>query len=262
MAELPRALEAMDQPTLDGLNSYFICAAAKERGWKVALSGTGGDELFGGYSTFRNIPRFVRALGMFKHLPRAASAFRRVYDRIARDPARFSPKTAFALQYCTSYEGAYLMKRGLFLPEEIASIVGEEMAREGLKRLRIIDLIRQSITPDPGTAFARIAAMESSLLLRNQLLRDIDWASMAHSIEVRVPLVDAFLLRRIAPAVFSTNKRNGKELLARAACLPEAILKRRKTGFTIPNVAWLDDRRDIGRHFGMRPWALYVLRNT
>jgi len=85
---------------------------------------------------------------------------------------------------------------------------------------------------------------------------------MAHSIEVRVPLVDAFLLRRIAPAVFSTNKREGKELLARAAHLPDAILKRKKTGFTIPNVAWLDDRRDIGRHFGMRPWALYVLRNT
>jgi len=258
--ELPRALEAMDQPTLDGLNSYFICAAAKERGWKVALSGTGGDELFGGYSTFRNIPRFVRALGVFEHLPRAASAFRNVHASIAKNRARFSPKTAYTLQYCTSYEGAYLMKRGLFLPEEIASIVGEEMAREGLKRLRIIDLIRQAITPDPGTPFARVAALESSLLLRNQLLRDIDWASMAHSIEVRVPLVDAFLLRRIAPAVFSTNKRDGKELLARAAHLPDAILKRKKTGFTIPNVAWLDDRRDIGKHFGMRPWALYVLR--
>jgi asparagine synthase (glutamine-hydrolysing) len=260
LAGLPRALDAMDQPTLDGLNSWFICAAAKERGWKVALSGTGGDELFGGYSTFRNIPRFVRAFGMFKHMPLAASAFRKVYARIAKNPARFSPKTAFALQYCTSYEGAYLMKRGLFLPEEIASVIGEEMAREGLKRLGIIDLIRQAITPDPGTAFARVAAMESSLLLRSQLLRDIDWASMAHSIEVRVPLVDAFLLRRIAPAVFSTNKRDGKDLLARAAHLPDAILKRRKTGFTIPNVAWLDDRRDIGKHFGMRPWALYVLR--
>jgi len=260
LAGLPRAMEAMDQPTLDGLNSYFICAAAAEQGWKVALSGTGGDELFGGYSTFRNIPRFVRALGMFKHLPLAAGAFARAYGSIARDPARFSPKTAYTLRYCTSYEGAYLMKRGLFLPEEIASVVGEEMAREGLKRLRILDLIRDAITPDPGTAFACIAAMESSLLLRSQLLRDIDWASMAHSIEVRVPLVDAFLLRRIAAAVFSTNKRDGKDLLARAAQLPDAILKRRKTGFTIPNVAWLDDRRDIGKHFGMRPWALYVLR--
>jgi asparagine synthase (glutamine-hydrolysing) len=255
---LPRALEAMDQPTLDGLNSYFVCKAAADLGWKVALSGTGGDELFGGYSTFRIIPRVVRMFRAFKHAPSVAAAFRRVYGRIARDPARFSPKTAYTLQYCTSNEGAYLMKRGLFLPEEVASIVGEEMAREGLKRLNLLDVIRKTITPDPGTPFARIAAMESALLLRNQLLRDIDWASMAHSLEVRVPLVDAFLLRKIAPAVLSMQ---GKELLTRAPRrpLPDAVLTRKKTGFTIPNVDWLDDRRHMTTHFGMRPWALYVL---
>jgi asparagine synthase (glutamine-hydrolysing) len=256
-AQLPRALDAMDQPTLDGLNSYFVSAAAAELGWKVALSGTGGDELFGGYSTFRNIPRFVRAVRPFR---RVAAAFRDVYRHVARGP-RFSPKTAYTLQYCTSYEGAYLLKRGLFLQEEVASIVGDDVAEEGLKRLNLLDRIRASITPDPGTPFARIAAMESALLLRNQLLRDIDWASMAHSLEVRVPLVDAFLLREIASAVFSTNRRDGKELLARAPnrALPGAVLTRKKTGFTIPNVAWLEDRRHIGKHFGMRPWALYIL---
>jgi len=257
-AELPRALEAMDQPTLDGLNSYFVCKAAAELGWKVALSGTGGDELFGGYSTFRTIPRFVRAVRPFRRMPRIASAFRRACTIIARDPTRFSPKTPYTLQYCTSYEGAYLMKRGLFLPEELASIIGAEIAREGLERLQMLDRIREAITPDPGSPFARIAAMESSLLLRNQLLRDIDWASMAHSLEVRVPLVDAFLLRKIAPAVLSMK---GKELLTRApkVPLPREVLTRKKTGFTIPNVAWLDDRRRMATHFGMRPWALYIL---
>src|SRR5947208_6723985 len=99
--------------------------------------------------------------------------------------------------------------------------------------------------------------MESSLLLRNQLLRDIDWASMAHSLEVRVPLVDAFLLRQLAPVVFSTSKRNGKELMARAPRrpLPEAVVTRKKTGFTVPIVDWLAERRHVGAHFGMRPWA-------
>lgn len=259
--QLSRALEAMDQPTLDGLNSYFISAAAADLGWKVALSGTGGDELFGGYSSFRIIPRFVRAFGAFKRMPGLASTFQRMYRRVAG--SRFSPKTAYTLNYCTSYEGAYLMKRGLFMPEEVASVVGDEVAEEGLKRLSMLDLIRNSITPDPGTPFARVAAMESALLLRNQLLRDIDWASMAHSLEVRVPLVDAFLLRKIAPAVFSTNRRDGKALLAGAPRrpLPDAILKRQKTGFTIPNVAWLPDRRHIGTHFGMRPWALYILES-
>jgi asparagine synthase (glutamine-hydrolysing) len=260
-SELPRAMEAMDQPSFDGLNSYFVCKAAADLGWKVALSGTGGDELFGGYTTFRIIPRVVRMFGAFKHTPSAAAAFRRVYSRMTRNPARFSPKTAYTLKYCTSFEGAYLMKRGLFLPEEVASIVGEDVAREGLKRLNLLDAIRDTITPDPGTPFARVAAMESSLLLRNQLLRDIDWASMAHSLEVRVPLVDAFLLRKVAPAVFSTRKRDGKELLSRSPYrpLPDAVLTRKKTGFTIPNVAWLDDRRHTQQHFGTRPWALHIL---
>jgi asparagine synthase (glutamine-hydrolysing) len=263
-AELPRAIAAMDQPSFDGLNSYFVCKAAAELGWKVALSGTGGDELFGGYTTFRIIPRVVRMFGPFKHTPRAASAFRQLYGRMTSNPARFSPKTAYTLQYCTSYEGAYLMKRGLFLPDEIASIVGEDVACEGLKRLNLLDTIRGTITPDPGTPFARVAAMESSLLLRNQLLRDIDWASMAHSLEVRVPLVDAFLLRKVAPAVFSTAKRDGKELLSRSPLrqLPEAVLTRRKTGFTIPNVTWLDDRRHKHQHFGTRPWALHILESA
>ena len=256
--ELPRALEAMDQPTLDGLNSYFVCKAAAELGWKVALSGTGGDELFGGYSTFRTIPRFVRAVRPLRHAPWISAAFRRISNLIARDSTRFSPKTPYTLQYCTSYEGAYLMKRGLFLPEELPSIIGADVAREALERLQMLERIREAITPDPGTPFARVAAMESSLLLRNQLLRDIDWASMAHSLEVRVPLVDAFLLRKIAPAILSMK---GKELLTRAPKqpLPDAVLTRKKTGFTIPNVAWLDDRRRMATHFGMRPWALYIL---
>ncbi len=209
----------------------------------------------------RVIPRVVRAFGAFRHMPRVASAFARMQPRMARNHARFSPKTAYTLKYCTSYARAYLMKRGLFLPEEVASIVGDEVAREGLARLGILESIREAMTPDPGTPFARVAALESALFMRNQLLRDIDWASMAHSLEVRVPLVDAFLLRQVAPAVFSTSKRNGKELMARAPRqpLPEAIVKRKKTGFTVPIRDWLTEHRDVTKHFGMRPWALYVL---
>jgi len=258
---LPKALEAMDQPTLDGLNSYFVCKAAAELGWKVALSGTGGDELFGGYSTFRIIPRVVRMFGAFRYMPRLAGAFARMQPKMARTEARFSPKTAYTLKYCTSYEGAYLMKRGLFLPDDVASVVGQEMACEGLQRLRILDLIRETITPDPGTPVARVMALESSLFLRSQLLRDIDWASMAHSLEVRVPLVDAFLLRQVAPAIVANGRLNGKDLLAASPRqpLPAAILQRKKSGFTVPIRTWLGHDRDAKTQFGGRPWASYVL---
>src|SRR5207245_11504549 len=80
--ELPNALDAMDQPSIDGLNSYFVCKAASELGWKVALSGTGGDELFGGYSTFRSIPRVVRTLAPFRYIPALAGAFEALHTAV------------------------------------------------------------------------------------------------------------------------------------------------------------------------------------
>ena len=264
--ELPNALEAMDQPSIDGLNSYFVCKAASELGWKVALSGTGGDELFGGYSTFRIIPRLVRSLSLFRYLPTAARLFERGYSKVMpRRHEKFSPKTAHTLKYAHSYEGAYLMKRGLFLPEELPELIGEDTAKEGLERLGILDLIRETITPDPGTPFARVAAFESALFMRNQLLRDIDWASMAHSLEVRVPLVDAWLLRKVAPVVFTSRRRDGKELLARSprTPLPEAVLTRKKTGFTLPINEWLQrEHKEVPHSFGMRPWALFLYQQN
>jgi asparagine synthase (glutamine-hydrolysing) len=265
--ELPKALEAMDQPSIDGLNSYFVCKAAAELGWKVALSGTGGDELFGGYSTFRIIPTYVRSLRLFRHLPSVANIFERAYRRFVstRDTADWSPKTAHGLKYLHSYEGAYLMKRGLFLPEELSDLIGKETAKEGLERLAMLDSIRDAMSPDPGTAFSRIAALESTLYMRNQLLRDIDWASMAHSLEVRVPLVDAFLLRKVAPAVFKSRRRDAKDMLASSprTPLPEAIMTRKKTGFTLPIREWLErEHQEVPHSFGMRPWALFLYQQN
>jgi asparagine synthase (glutamine-hydrolysing) len=259
--ELPRLLDAMDQPSTDALNSYFVCHAAAKLGWKVALSGTGGDELFGGYSTFRSIPRFVRAFSVFRHLPGMARFYERLHKRLIPRGPRFSPKSALAPKYCHSYEGAYLVKRGLFLPEELPLILGDELAAEGLGRLSILDHIREAITPDPGSAFARVASLESAFFMRNQLLRDVDWCSMAHSLEVRVPLVDAFLLRKIAPAVLAGRHRDGKELMALAPHkpLPESIMARRKTGFTVPARAWLAEHTAGHDLFGMRPWALFLV---
>jgi asparagine synthase (glutamine-hydrolysing) len=252
--ELPRIFAAMDQPTVDGLNSYFISMAARGFGLKVAMSGAGGDELFGGYTSFRDIPRWMPVTSVLTHVPGLAGGVATLNRALAKRSRHISPKMGEIVRYGSSYAGAYLVKRGRFLANELPEVLGDDVAREGLTRLDLLSLIEKTITPDPGTPFARVAALESSLYLRNQLLRDMDWASMAHSLEVRVPLVDAHLLRRLAPMLVARRER-GKQPLANAPRppLPEAVRKRRKTGFTLPIKEWLGER-----HAGKRAWAKHV----
>jgi asparagine synthase (glutamine-hydrolysing) len=256
-AEQPRIFAAMDQPTVDGLNSYFISKAAAESGLKVALSGAGGDELFGGYTSFRDIPRWMPLTRVLSHVPGLPGGVARVNAMLARRSRHVSPKMGEILRYGDSYAGAYLVKRGRFLASELPAVLGPDVAEEGLRRLDLLGLIEQTVTPDPGTPYGRLVALESSLYLRNQLLRDMDWASMAHSLEVRVPLVDAHLLRRLAP-VLVTRTTRGKQILAAAARppLPEAVRQRRKTGFTLPIKEWLQQEGRV--EFGKRSWARRV----
>lgn len=258
-SEVPRIFAAMDQPSVDGLNSYFISKAAHDLGLKVAMSGTGGDELFGGYTSFRDIPRWMPVTSVLARVPKLGDAVHRLNAALAKRSRHISPKMGEIVRYGASYAGAYLVKRGRFLASELPSLLGEEIAREGLARLDLLRLIERAVTPDPGNPFARVAALESSLYLRNQLLRDMDWASMAHSLEVRVPLVDAHLLRKVAPALV-TRRTRGKQLLANAAHppLPTAVRERRKTGFTLPIREWLTQESGGRVEFGKRSWARKV----
>jgi asparagine synthase (glutamine-hydrolysing) len=258
-SELPRIFSSMDQPTVDGLNSYFISKAAHNLGLKVAMSGAGGDELFGGYTSFRDIPRWMPVTSILSRVPKLGDAVHRLNNALSKRSRHISPKMGELVRYGGSYAGAYLVKRGRFLASELPSLLGEEIAREGLARLDLLRLIERAVTPDPGNAFARVAALESSLYLRNQLLRDMDWASMAHSLEVRVPLVDAHLLRKVAPALV-TRRERGKQLLAAAPRppLPPEVRERRKTGFTLPIKEWLTQEATGPVEFGKRSWARKV----
>jgi len=239
--ELPRILEAMDQPSIDGINTWFVSKAARELGLKVAISGLGGDELFGGYSSFRDIPRWVRLFALPSRIPFAGEVFRALADAAVHHFPRIGPKSGGLLTYGGSYHGAYLLRRGLFMPWELRHVMPASMAAEGLKRLRPAEHIAEMLMPAPRTSFAKIATLEASLYMRNQLLRDTDWASMAHSLEVRVPLVDATLLRALAPISSKLYTKPAKRWLAAspAVPLPRAVLNRAKTGFGTPVQTWL-----------------------
>jgi asparagine synthase (glutamine-hydrolysing) len=240
--DLPAILEAMDQPSIDGVNTWFVSKAAKEAGLKVAISGIGGDELLAGYPSFFDLPRWRHRFGPFAAVPGLGCLARALITSAAPGPARARPKIAGVLEHADSWAGAYLLRRGLFLPHELAQVMDPDLAREGLRRLRPKRRVAATIEPDPGSEVARVCALESSNYMRNQLLRDADWAGMAHSLEIRVPLVDFKLLGELASDIRGLTPGEGKSVLARAPSLslPHGVVMRKKTGFGVPTAVWMD----------------------
>jgi asparagine synthase (glutamine-hydrolysing) len=273
MSDLPGLLDAMDQPSIDGVNTWFVSKAARELGLKVAISGLGGDELWGGYPSFRDLPRWVNAMRVPNRVPGLGQAVRRLGAYVLARSS-ISPKLAGLAEYGGSWSGAYLLRRGLFMPWELTDLLEDATVEEGLARLAPLEHIARAIQPDPGTDFGRVATLEATLYMRNQLLRDTDWASMAHSLEVRTPLVDAQLLQRVAPIVLHSHDGNGKALLGEAPAtpLPAEVMNRPKTGFATPIARWLIDSPDLdgwrrvpalarsGCHWSRR-FAYVALRN-
>jgi asparagine synthase (glutamine-hydrolysing) len=240
--DLPAILEAMDQPSIDGINTWFVAKAAKAAGLKVALSGVGGDELLAGYPSFVDIPRWRRYLRPVASVPGLGRLARALIQALAPGFVREHPKALGLLQYSSDWAGAYLVRRGLFLPHELPKVMEPALVREGLHRLKPLCRLAESSEPDPQSDIGRVCALESANYLRNQLLRDVDWAGMAHSVEVRVPLVDSTLLASLAPALPGLVPGAGKAALVKAPSLPlsNEILARIKTGFGVPTEAWMN----------------------
>ncbi len=238
--DLPAIFAAMDQPSIDGINTWFVSKAAHELGLKVAISGLGGDELFGGYPSFRDIPRWIRCFSPATVVPLLGRSLRMLGQAAGIDRAGVNPKALGLLEYGGDFAGAYLLRRGIYMPWELDGILGAQRVREGWAHLAPLKRTRAVLSPHPGSAFNCVATLESSLYMRNQLLRDSDWASMAHGVEIRVPLVDSFLLKEVAAVTSLGMKRSAKSWLAASPRLPlpDTIINRRKTGFGIPVGRW------------------------
>jgi len=235
--DIPQILDAMDQPSVDGVNTWFAAKAAAERGYKVVLSGVGGDELFYGYKLMKQLPRDATLGRAAAAIPGGRWLVGAACSILANGHRH--PKLKGIAEFMGSLEGVYYLKRCVFLPEELPLLMGEERAREGLERLGgwPPGMSKANAVNDA----AGVCLLDSTLYLRNQLLRDSDWASMAHSLELRTPLVDAALLDALKLCHTSFAGGAGKRLLAQSPArpLPEKVITRPKSGFGVPMTQWL-----------------------
>jgi asparagine synthase (glutamine-hydrolysing) len=242
-AERKHLFDAMDRPSIDGVNTFFVSLAAKRAGLKVALSGLGGDELFAGYPSFREIPRSVQFLKAFSSWRALGSGVRVLSAPILKRLT--SPKYAGLFEYGGSYSGAYLLRRGMFMPWELPGLLDPDFVREGWRELQTLVRLDETLD-DIKSPRLKISALEMNWYMRNQLLIDSDWAGMAHSVEIRVPFVDVDLLRQLAP-LFAIQPELTKREIARACIAGEPrssklearLFDRAKTGFTVPVREWL-----------------------
>jgi asparagine synthase (glutamine-hydrolysing) len=240
------AVGALDQPTMDGLNTYFVSRAAHQAGLKVALSGLGSDEIFGGYSTFASTPRASMVAGLGRWIP---GPFRRLSAALAEkmvagDAVR---KAAATWKSPSDFPHAYFFTRLLYTPSRVERLLApyyesgaSDNAGVSAWRLRMRETARQAARLDSFTA---TSCFELQSYMVNTLLRDTDATSMANSLEVRVPFLDHRLVEYVARLPKETKYSAGvpKSLLVEAMndLVPEEVVGQTKRTFTLPWDVWL-----------------------
>jgi asparagine synthase (glutamine-hydrolysing) len=238
---IPDALRAMDLPTMDAVNTYFVSRETRAAGIKVALSGLGGDEVFAGYSNFRIVPRMERFASLWKHVPRAARTSLASAFTILSRASDQNQKLASLLRENGRLVHPYFLSRMLFTPSQLSNLFPSGTPEQAARALAEQETLLQRTLPlDPVN---RVSYLESRCYMLNTLLRDADFMSMSQGLEVRVPLIDHLLAKTVLalPGSWKLSGSSPKRLLVESLdnSLPREIVRRVKRGFTLPFEHWL-----------------------
>jgi asparagine synthase (glutamine-hydrolysing) len=247
--QLPSALSSMDQPTGDGVNTYVVSKAVKEAGITVALSGLGGDEFFAGYPSFRRLEKAVRYMRALKFIPGPARSIAGLAVEQASGRSIQGAKTAAMIRSDGSLASMYPVLRQVLSSANRRSLLrGKWKLLEKAHPDPYQALLQQAYqSASSAELLARISYAEGRTYMHDVLLRDSDQMSMAHALELRVPLLDHKLVEYVMGVPDEYKRPNGtpKPLLVNSLkhLLPGEIVHRPKQGFTLPFANWM--RRDL-----------------
>jgi asparagine synthase (glutamine-hydrolysing) len=278
---LPALLSAVDHPSGDGLNTFLVAEAVRDHGLKVALSGLGGDELFGGYPSFRRLARLGAAAGPWRHAPGAVRRTAAALVRTAGSGRVLTEKAASALRTGGTLSELWPVTRQLFAPVWRRELIAARLVPRN-ENDAWPQMLAKAFADAPGAGvWQEISYAETRCYMHDVLLRDTDQMSMAHGLEVRVPLLD----HRLASYVTSlpdAAKRDGpqpKALLLKSLehPLPPRVSRGPKRGFTLPLDLWmrgplkefcaaqldargLEGRGVLADGHGLRLWSRFLAR--
>lgn len=251
---LPDALRALDQPSIDGVNTYVVSREVRRKGLKVALSGLGSDEIFAGYNGFRRIPYLQRILRRIQFAPAPLRHFAAQVLGGLTPRSDANAKLVALIQSNGGGDLAYFVSRMLFLPTQREQLLYPRKVVDYTARLGSF-----SPTSDNFDPVNRISCLELCNYMRNTLLRDADCMSMAHGLEVRVPFLDHKLVDFVTaiPGHLKLDRSTPKPLLVHSlhAPLPHDVVYRPKRGFNLPFAIWMRGpmHAEIGSEFARWP---------
>jgi asparagine synthase (glutamine-hydrolysing) len=269
----PKFLEAIDQPSIDGFNTFCVSQIAQKDGTKVVLSGLGGDELFGGYQSFQKVPQMVRLSQQLQALHPIRSSMGMVLEHWGNSPQL--KRLGDFLQQNPNSAAAYRSFRGIFSHGEACAILQSRRYANAQQYLpdRALPLrSRSNPYPKVPSLEDEVSLLEISSYMRNQLQRDSDVMSMAWGLELRVPFVDRILLEAIASIESNIRLAPKKQLLIQAVPeLPSWVVNRPKQGFSFPFQQWIgtewqdyfgqvDCPKNIPLNAWYRRWSLAILQ--